>query len=78
MNCNLIKQMILSGQIKSWPDVYRYTTAYQMSKVLGRSEAHWKHVKDDPMKLTVGDMMAFIGAVKITVKQFVGVVGGSD
>lgn len=70
--------MILSGQIKSWPDVYRYTTAYQMAKVLGRSENHWKHVQRDPMKLTVGDMMAFISAVKITVKQFVGVVGGGD
>lgn len=70
--------MILSGQIKTWPDVYRYTTAYQMAKVLGRSENHWRHVKDDPMKLTVGDVVKFMDAVKITVRQFVGVVGGGE
>lgn len=72
MNCKLIKQKIVSGDIKSWPDVYRYTTAYQMAKVLGRSENHWKHVKNDPMLMSIGDMMAFISAVKITVRQFVG------
>lgn len=78
MNTQLIRSKIKDGSIKSWPDVYGYTTAREMADKLGRSAKHWETCRADPMKLTIGDMGKFIEAVGITKVQFLRVVEGVD
>lgn len=78
MNTSLIKSHILSGRIKVWSDVYGYTTLTEMSEAFGRSNTHWRNVKDDPLGMSLQDMFKIIEVLKITRKQFYELVGGQD
>lgn len=78
MNTYLIKQKILSGKIKVWADVYKYTTLTEMSDAFGRSNTHWKNVQHDPLAMSLQDMFKIIEVLKITRKQFYGLVGAQD
>lgn len=78
MESKLIRQLILSGKIKVWSDVYRYTTLTEMSEAFGRSNTHWRNVKDDPLSMSLQDMFKIIEVLKITRNQFYGLVGGQD
>lgn len=78
MDVKLIKAKIKSGEIRSWPDVYGYTTPQEMSKVLGRSPKHWKHVKSRPLDISIGDMVKIIEVLKISKTKFLELVEGED
>ena len=78
MNTSLIKSHIVSGKIKVWSDVYRYTTLTEMSEAFGRTEGHWHYVQYDPTAMQLQDMFKIIEVLRITRKQFYGLVGGQD
>lgn len=78
MDTKLIKEKILSGEIKSWSDVYGYTNPKEMEEAFGRSKRHWKYVEFRPYDLSIGDMHKIIEVLEITVKEFYGLVGGDD
>lgn len=72
MNTSLIKQHILSGEIKVWADVYRYTTAKEMEEAFGREYRHWEYVRRDPLAMSLRDVFKIMEVLKITKKQFDG------
>lgn len=78
MNTKLIRDKIKSGEIKSWPDVYGYTNPKEMAQAFGRSERHWKYVKDKPYELSLGDVFKIIEVLEVTRGQFLELVGGQD
>lgn len=49
-----------------------------MSEAFGRSNTHWRNVKDDPLAMSLQDMFKIIEVLKITRRQFYGLVGGQD
>lgn len=75
MNTKLIKSKILSGDIKSWTDVYGYTTPAEMAETLGRDKRHWEYVKDNPGKMHLEDVFNFCEAVGISKGKFMELVG---
>lgn len=78
MNTTLIRKLIVQNQIKTWQDVYNYTNPTEMSKAFGRSPKHWAHLKMHPYAMSVLDMDSIMRVLNLSLKQFYGLVGGSD
>lgn len=78
MDIKLIRSLIASGEIKSWSDVYGYTTVQEMAEELGRDAQHWGEVRNRPLRLTVEDMFKIMEVFKISRKKFLELVGGGD
>lgn len=78
MNTRLIHDKIMDGTIRSWPDVYGYTTLQEMVDTLGRDKQHWGMCRANPLRLTIEDMDRIMEVFDISRKRFLMLVEGED